>query len=499
MIKELIILMLSLSLGSLAQAQTEESDNVSILYFTDAHEIAPVNDRHGNRGGMARLKTVIEEVRSANPTIVAFGGDLGGGTLFGGFYKGFPMVEAFNKIPVDIANFGQHEFDFGIENTIRLVRQSTFVWITSNLKDENGNNFNKLPGYYTITKSGIKIGFIGLTDALNTSITDKRIQQYDLITAAKKACAKLKAENVDYIVAITQTPLLINQQILKAVSAIDLILTEEVSEEQSKITCIGSKAIVATCGNMGSVAEINIQRISRHNSLKTSLSIYPLDSTIRPNPDLQSLENKYMTKLNADLSKVVGQAKSDMNKDGSRNRETLLANLITDAFKHYFNADIALINGGGIRANISKGKITKKDIYAVLPFGNTVCHVRLKGSEIVAIIKAGLTRVNQSGGDFIQVSGVKYGYSISEDGSAQLSFVKKDGGIIEPEKFYTVALSNYIFDGNGAYQFIFSRRLITPLSESPKDAEAVIDFLNKTHHYSSEISNRIEILSKHSK
>lgn len=112
----------------------------SVLYFQDGHDIAPVkqtsakvpnSDEHG---GLARLATVLaDECAKGIPTDTAFGGDLGGGTLFGAMFRGEAMVDAFNTVGVNIAGFGQHDFDFGLEQTMKNVRVSSFPWVSSNL------------------------------------------------------------------------------------------------------------------------------------------------------------------------------------------------------------------------------------------------------------------------------------------------------------------------------------------------------------------------------
>jgi len=184
----------------------QNNSKITILYFNDAHEISPVKDKLGERGGIARIKTIVDKVKKENSnTIVVFGGDLGGGSLFGAVFNGFPIVEAFNHIPIDIANFGQHDFDFGEKNTRKLVKKSKFQWITSNLVNSKNKPFMDLPTYQIIDKNNIKIGFIGLTDAMNTTIVRKTVIQNDLVESAQKAIKKLRQKNVDFIIGITQT------------------------------------------------------------------------------------------------------------------------------------------------------------------------------------------------------------------------------------------------------------------------------------------------------
>jgi 2',3'-cyclic-nucleotide 2'-phosphodiesterase (5'-nucleotidase family) len=89
----------SLLISDLKVVAKEYPRKATVLYFNDAHEISPVVNQYGDRGGVAWLKTIIDRVREENPkAIVTFGGDLGGGTLFGGVFQGFLIVQAFNEI-----------------------------------------------------------------------------------------------------------------------------------------------------------------------------------------------------------------------------------------------------------------------------------------------------------------------------------------------------------------------------------------------------------------
>ena len=141
--RPLAALLLPAALLASPPAATREA---TVLYVTDAHEIAPVVDRHGDRGGVARLKTVVERVKAEHPgALLVFGGDLAGGTLFGGAFRGEPMVDALSRVGVGLASFGQHDFDFGAAHAKALVTRSAFPWITSNLVDGEGRPFASLP------------------------------------------------------------------------------------------------------------------------------------------------------------------------------------------------------------------------------------------------------------------------------------------------------------------------------------------------------------------
>ncbi|WP_010500958.1 5'-nucleotidase [Paenibacillus elgii] len=220
-------------IGSISSVRAEASGSpsVSLLYFNDGHEISPVIDKLGTRGGVARIKTLVDSV--AGEKIVAFGGDLGGGTLFGGVFKGHPMVEAFNRLPVDVANFGQHDFDAGVPNTLELIKNSRFQWISSNLIGSDGKPFGQVPEYVVMEKQGIRIGILGLTSAMETTMRDERVKSLNVIESAQKAVDKLKQSKVDLIVALTQEPVADDKALLAAIPDIQAVFTEEEAEEKS--------------------------------------------------------------------------------------------------------------------------------------------------------------------------------------------------------------------------------------------------------------------------
>ncbi|MDO5617022.1 MAG: hypothetical protein Q4G16_12570, partial [Cruoricaptor ignavus] len=228
----LLLCFFILSLGML-NAQKQNAD-IRILYFNDAHELNPVKTEVGNIGGVSRMKTVIDEVKKQSPdAIVIFGGDLGGGTLGGKLFRGSVMVESFNAFPVDYANFGQHEFDYGLGNAINLVEKSQFKWFTSNIVQQNGNSIPKTFPYIIHKKNGKTIGIIGITDKISTTKPSAGVKQLDLIESAKTAIKALG--KVDVLVAVTQMAMPLNQELIDACPEINLVLSEETSQYKTQV------------------------------------------------------------------------------------------------------------------------------------------------------------------------------------------------------------------------------------------------------------------------
>lgn len=468
----------------------------TIIYFNDAHEISPVIDNEGERGGVARLKTIIDNIQSKNKNSkVIFGGDLGGGSLFGAVFKGFPIVEAFNKMPINYASFGQHDFDFGTKITQDLINKSNFIWITSNLVDVNGNTFAGLQNYLVVNINGIKVGLLGLTDAMNTTTPNSNILQNDLIQSSKKVINEINKQDPDIIIAITQTVLEVNQIILKENPDIDVVFTEEVSESISKISYIGNRPIISTCGNIGSVAELNI--VKNKFNTEFNVRIHAINNQVSENPILLKYQTKYQNKLDSSLNVFVANVGIDLDAGISgdfkcRWGETNIGNLITDAYRDYYEADIAIVNGGGIRANIPKGELTLRNAMATLPFGNSIVKIQLTGKEISAILEHGVSETDKKGGQFLQISGASYIYNSSSKLGEKIKQIEVNNKPIVLNKRYTLALPEYILLGGNNFDFGENVEILD-VNKVKKDLDIFIDYCKKTKYMNPILEGRIKI------
>lgn len=476
----------------------DKSNSVSVLYFNDGHEIMPVVDSYGNRGGAARVKTVIDQV--AGEKITAFGGDLGGGTLFGGVFKGHPMVDAFNRFPVDLANFGQHDFDAGVDNTLQLIKKSQFSWITSNLKGEDNKPFAALPTYKVIEKNGIRVGFIGLTSAMDTTIRDSRVKQQEVITSAREAVAQMKAEaKPDIIVALTQEPVADDQALLAAVPEIAAVFTEEQSETETGVLQMegGNRYIFSPQGNMGSVVQLLITRNS-DGTLILSNQVLKVDGNVAEDADIAALAAGYQAELEIQLGSKVAVAAHDFHYGDtheSRRQETAIGNLIADAYRAYYQADVAFANGGGIRASIPQGDVTLKAVRSVLPYGNKIVKAQVTGEVIWDALENGVSQVEKNNGRFLQVSGLDYSYNLAFEPGSRIKRVTVNGVPLDKSGMYTLALSNYMFTGGDGYDMFKKARTLVPAGDALSDAELLAAYAVKQGTLDVDVEGRIAIFN----
>jgi 5'-nucleotidase len=443
----------------------------TILYVTDAHEIAPVVDRHGDRGGVARLKSVVDGRKAARPgALLVFGGDLAGGTLFGGAFRGEPMVAALGKAGVGLASFGQHDFDFGAAHARGLVARSPFPWITSNLVDGAGRPFAALPTRTLVRVGSLAVGFVGLTDDFDSTTPEGLVLAVDLVAAAAREEKALRAEGAEAVVALTQAGFEANRRLLAAVPGIDAVLTEEESEEVSVVRWVGARPVAAPCGNLGSVVELALEK--RGAAVVARVTAHPVDGSVPPDAALAREEAAWTARLEERLAAPIGSLGSALEAEGSVVRETALGDLVADAFRAAAGADVALVPGASLRASLPAGPLTRRNALAVLPFGNRVVTVEMSGAALRGALARGLDSAGRRSGSLLQVSGLSYSGDLSAPEGARLGEVRVGGAPLRDDAAYRVAVSSFVAaGGDGHREAAAARRLSAPAGE-PLDADA---------------------------
>ncbi|MEE6280900.1 5'-nucleotidase C-terminal domain-containing protein [Georgenia sp. MJ170] len=484
------------ALGTGAQGVTSpEPDTGTILYFNDAHEIGPALTGDQDRGGVARLATAIDTVRTQDPgTAVVFGGDLAGGTLFGGLYKGFPIVDAFNRIGIDLANLGQHDFDFGVDNTRALTAASDFPWITSNLTEADGTPF--LPGstWHVDQVGDLSVGYIGITAGMDTTSVGGTVIELDHIAAATTAVTDMQAAaDPDVIIAVTQIPLQRGRDLVDAIPQLDAVLLEEMAEYDSVVEEYEGVVLAAPEGNMGSLIQLDITVDG--DDVAVTTSVVEVDHTVEPDPELRALEEQYEAEMEENLSEVLASVQTPLlnPEHATRRIETRLGSFVADAFRAYHSADIGWANGGGIRAEAPGPDFTLRDAYSLAPFDNKVMLVEVAGSGLRRALEEGVARVQDLGGGFPQVSGMAYTYDPDAPVGARVSDVLVAGQPLDDEATYTTAVTNYVVNGGDAITGFDAAEVLVPAAEAPADAEAIAAHARQLGTISIELEGRIVV------
>jgi 5'-nucleotidase len=447
------------------------ASRATILYVTDAHEIAPVVDRHGERGGVARLKTVVHRGGAGRrDVLLVFGGDLAGGTLFGGVFRGEPIVDALGRVGVGLATFGQHDFDFGAAHAERLVRRSRFPWITANLVDEEGRPFAALPTRRISRVGGLAVGFVGLTDDLDTTTPERAVRQTDLVRAAAREAAALRREGAEAIVVLTQAGFEVNRRLLAEVPEVDAVLTEEESETSSVVRWVGGHPIASPCGNLGSVVALTLEM--RGGRISSRVAVHPVDASVVPDPELSKMEKELTARLASELAAPAGALAAPLDETGSAERETPLGNLVADAFREETGADVALVPGSSLRAPLPAGPLSMRNVAAVLPFGNRLVTVELRGSVLRAAVERALSAVGRRAGGLFQLSGMTIEADLVAAPGRRLRSARVGAASLRDDATYRVVVSSFLAAGGDGHAEIANGRRVEGVTE-PLDAEAL--------------------------
>lgn len=453
--RKYLVLILALIANCTALSAQEEA--VKILYFNDAHEPDMVPTEGGLLGGVARMKTVVDSIRQASPdALLLFGGDLGGGTLAGKLYRGSIMVDFLSEIGIDYANYGQHDFDYGIDNTLALTKRSRFTWISSNTITKEGCPIDGSVPFVIHKIGSTSIGIIGLVDKVDTSSPHSGVTQRDIIECAKSTIGHIK--DADYIIAITQMNSKLNEQLLKECPEIDLIVGEETSQYITNVHFVGDKVIIDGCGNMGHLVEVSLPTEQGCQSI----SVHPISTVVKPDERLESR----VQAINEEIVSLLGVRLTTLPQDRICTRRRT-GELVAKAFREHYGTDIALVQSGGIRADLRSGDITLRDVYSILPYENRIIPVRLPGHSIRRLLERAIGE-----GDDAALSGVEI------DRSDQDPIIRVDGAPLEEDKEYTIALSEYVLSGGGGFDKIADSSYLLPSDRADTDSDILIRYLS---------------------
>ena len=448
------------SINAIAAADTNHvQDVLKAVYENDSFEIVDIihtTDIHGNAEesgsymGYGKIAGYIDSVRKENDnTLVLDSGDTYEGLPYSNITKGESIVPILRAIGYDVMTLGNHEFSYTTAIRNSLLQAAGIPVVSANITDDDGN---LLYDEYIIKEIGnIRIGIFGLTtEGTKTSVISENVENIQFQNAeksAKKAVSDLEAQNCDYIIALTHlgsadTEGNASIKIAEAVDGIDLMLDGH-SHIINEGTMYGDTLLVAS-GYYGNVIGRVTIEFDNNEVADTKVKIVTADelSDIESNKGVDSIVAEYTEKANEFFDTVI--ATTDITWVGdaatARTQPTLLGTFIAESYRDIADADIGIVNGGGVRQTVEAGQVTNKDIYAVQPFANTISGYYVKGSDIIATFKESLEQWGT--GEFLQFSGIKAEYDSSTKEILNLSLA--DGTPIEADKKYKVATSSFV-------------------------------------------------------
>ncbi len=512
-----IVSMLAVALAWTAQAESAPQTQAAPQSGEANIQLLGVNDFHGNlesitnpsyrtptgniegpitcggaaAGGAAYLDAYLDRYASLNPdsTIRVHAGDMvGGSPLISSYFHDEPTVKAMNLMEFDVGTIGNHEFDEGGEEMLRLInggQRDDGLQFKENAKGELVNTSdprfagagfpyisanvvyadtgeNVLPPYEIVERDGVKVGFIGVTTEETPDIVvPDAISPFEFLDISETVDSytrKLQKQGVETIVVLAHaggfqttateaTGEIITETAEMRNKAVDVIIAGHSHSYLN--TTVNGKLIVEGFALGTGFDSVNLTVDRRTgDAINSSAKIVPTcnDASIAPDKRTATLVAQHDKQVTAIENRVVGTAAENITRTATPAGESALGDLIADAQRTYANADIAFMNPGGIRADIQAGDVTYGELFTVQPFDNQVVRMELTGDQIYRLLEQQF-QVNR----ILQISGFKYTYNASNPEGQRITSVTINGAPLDRTATYTVAANSFIATGGDGF------------------------------------------------
>jgi 2',3'-cyclic-nucleotide 2'-phosphodiesterase (5'-nucleotidase family) len=446
--------------------------NIQILTVSDWHaQLDPLSVAGvGQVGGAAVLSSYFQAERANNPdTLTLTAGDAyGASPLLSGFFDEEPAVLAMRLMGFDADTFGNHNFDRGIahlQQMIDLANASAgaqpgtpFQYVSGNLKNRD-DNLTGVKDFEIFDLGGVSVAVIGLTNPEAPSLVFPgnfgTIEVTDPVSAANRRRAAARRAGAKVFVALIHAgvtgldpatgaavgPLI---DFANSVGGFDVIVGDHTDFEYAGIH---NNALVVENRSRGrTYARVNLTVDPRNGRVsdRSAAFITPVSSAVTPDPAIVALLQPYRDAVAPILSAVLGTSTAVVPRADACGRadgrlcESLVGNVTTDAMRARYGADVAIVNSGGLRADLTcptvdnpsdfcppytppPFPITRGQVLSVVPFGNVAVTLQVNGAELKAILENAVLAMPTANGRFAQVSGLCFVYDIAAPAGSRVT------------------------------------------------------------------------------
>jgi 5'-nucleotidase/UDP-sugar diphosphatase len=447
-----VLLCVSLLLLSLSFAFAEETV-IRILHVNDFHGFAEPYVPLGSMekiGGVVYLAARVEALRRERPTLLLSAGDMIQGNIWTNFFTGESVIELMNAMSFDAMVVGNHEFDFGQYMLRKRISEARFPVLGANVR-----GLDVLKPYVIREIGGVRIAIIGVVTEDTTvtthpqNVAGLRFEPPSGTTG--RYAAELK-EKADIVLLLSHIGYSADRRLAEKVNGVDVIVGGHSHTKLMEPELVDSTVIVQAWEHGKALGVLDLRvRDGKMVGFEGHLE------EIRPAPGaedsrISEIVDKYRKRVDDVLNERVGEAEVDLDGENARKKETNLGNLVADVMRRVSGADVAVVNGGAIRAGIPKGEILVKDIYSVLPFDNYVVAFKLTGKQIAEALEHGVSAVEEGSGRFPHVSGLSFSYSPGAIDGPRIREILVSGSPLAPDREYIVATNDFLAAGGDGYK-----------------------------------------------
>lgn len=456
----------------------------SLLLVNDIYQ---AGDTKG-RGGFPKLAAVVKAERARGvPMLFCHAGDSFSPSLMSGFDQGEHIVTLTNMIKPDVFVPGNHEFDFGTGVYFQRLKEANYPFFAANMRQADGSSIPGMQDNTIVELGGIKVGVTSLALAATPQMSQSGnlVFKPEMETLRAETAALRKA-GAEFIVCVAHTDRAMDNEIVRS-RLVDVLLSGhdhdlaigydgrtvmvESNEEGNFVTAIDFAVTVSGEGDQRKLSWLPNFRV--HDSM-----------SVTPDPEVQAVVDKLEAELSQELDVVIGKTviALDSRTASVRSEETTMGDLIADAIRARTDADCALTNGGGIRANKvypAGSQLTRRDFLSELPFGNTTVLVELKGSDLKAALENGVSQLENYAGRFPQVSGMIVTVDSKAPVGSRIVSVSINDEPLDQAKTYKLASNNFMLAGGDGYTALAKGRVLIGATDGKLLANEVMVYVRQ--------------------
>ena len=388
------------------------------------------NDVHCAVDGYPFLVSMRKEYQTTTNYVSTVScGDFASGGLVGAISKGEEIVRIMNFVGYDAVVLGNHEFDYGVPQMFNITDSLDAPVLCANLKNVQTEKF-PYQAYHIVSYGDVDIAYIGFTTTTSgtvKSLSDEQgnplysLMREDFYTNAQYFIDEAREDGADYIIALahlgdTQNDAMHpnSRSLIANTTGLDAVIDghdHHVIEESFINDKDGKPVLLTSSGtNFQYIGKLTIDT---NGGIRSAL-VNTSSSGIVPDNATQQFVDQIKEEVERLGDFVIGNSNVDLTiyddngKRIVRKQETNIGDFCADAFRAFTGADIALVNGGGIRKDIKKGEILFNDLYNVMPFGDMIATGSLTGQQLTDVLEYAVSKLPAEAGVFMQVSGLRF-------------------------------------------------------------------------------------------
>lgn len=465
-----------------ADAAPAPAPTFTIVHVNDIYRMADVK----GRGGFPKLAAVVKAERARGvPTLFTHGGDTLSPSLMSGFDKGAHIVTLTNMVKPDVFVPGNHEFDFGEAVYFERLKEANFPVYAANMTKADGSPIPGMKRSEIEELGGVKLGIVGLAlEETPTMSQPGDLKFLPALEVLKTEAAALRAQGADLILAVAHAERALDDAIMRR-RLVDILVTGHIHD--LSIGYDGDVVHVESNEDANFVTAIDVAVTIKDDGKTRKVSWFPSfrihDTTsVDPDPEVAAAVAVFEQQLSKDLDVDIGTTTTELDTRTStvRSREAAFGDLVADAIRQSTGAEIAITNGGGIRADTiypAGTVLTRRDIMTELPFGNTTVLVEISGADVRAALENGFSQMGTGAGRFPQVSGLELTVDPEKPAGSRVVSVKVGDAPLEADRLYKVASNNFMLAGGDGYKSLAEGKILIGATDGELLATVVMNYI----------------------